>query len=614
MRKAIFTFLTFGMSVFLLVGGQVNAAEPEHADVRVLIDISGSMKQNDPNNLRRPALRMLVGLLQPGTRAGVWIFARYAGELVSPGPVDQAWKDRALQASEEIKSPGMFTNIEAVLRKAAHDWERGAVTHRRHLLLLTDGMVDVSKAPGESAASRERILNELLPKLRDMGVQVHSIALSARADHELLKQLSGQTGGWYEQVDSAEQLQRVFLKLFEKAGKPDGLPLKDNRFLVDNTIREATVLVFRKEGSAEPVLNSPSGQRFTRDKVPAFISWHSDTGYDLITLRDPEPGEWGIDADMDPDNRVMVVTDLKLHVSELPSRIATGESIHVAAHLSNDGRMITRRDFLDLVELRAETVTGKGIAPQPLNDKGYKGDATAMDGEYAMTFTERAEKPEVDLVIAAESSTFLRESRHMLAVVAPGTLSIRGEEGGLQAVVTPETSVLQPDQLKVNIWQEDGNGIRFPLESRMEDGVYQGEIADKEWAVHARIEGMSRLGNPLSYELGPVYVSGMAPAAAPEVQATAEQTESEGAKPAEPAGAETAAAQPEPAAAPAKETEDEGGWLLPALGFAAVNLLVIAGGLAFWWLRRRSQGEEDFALIDDEDDAPPEPDQAVEEK
>ncbi len=53
------------------------------SDVRVVIDVSGSMKQNDPQNLRAPGLRLLSGLLPPESAAGVWTFAsgQYAGAL-----------------------------------------------------------------------------------------------------------------------------------------------------------------------------------------------------------------------------------------------------------------------------------------------------------------------------------------------------------------------------------------------------------------------------------------------------------------------------------------------------------------------------------------------------
>ncbi len=43
-------------------------------DLRLLIDVSGSMKESDPDNLRAPALELIVRLLPEGARAGVWTF------------------------------------------------------------------------------------------------------------------------------------------------------------------------------------------------------------------------------------------------------------------------------------------------------------------------------------------------------------------------------------------------------------------------------------------------------------------------------------------------------------------------------------------------------------
>ncbi|MDO7555449.1 MAG: hypothetical protein MUR16_04995, partial [Oceanospirillaceae bacterium] len=44
-------------------------------DIRVLIDVSGSMKDTDPNKLRIPALQVLTQLLPAGSKAGIWQFA-----------------------------------------------------------------------------------------------------------------------------------------------------------------------------------------------------------------------------------------------------------------------------------------------------------------------------------------------------------------------------------------------------------------------------------------------------------------------------------------------------------------------------------------------------------
>ena len=68
-RNGQFLIMT---AILLLLGNGVaistaSATEPVN-DVRVMIDISGSMKHNDPHNLRAPALRLLTGLLPKGAR------------------------------------------------------------------------------------------------------------------------------------------------------------------------------------------------------------------------------------------------------------------------------------------------------------------------------------------------------------------------------------------------------------------------------------------------------------------------------------------------------------------------------------------------------------------
>jgi uncharacterized protein (TIGR03503 family) len=393
----------------------------------------------------------------------------------------------------------------------------------------------------------------------------------------------------------------VFLKLFEQAGRPDGLPLKDNKFRVDNTIREATILLFRTDGAAEPTLTSPSGQTFGREQAPPFVSWHRDTGYDLITLRDPEAGEWALSADMDPDNRVMVVTDLKLQVSELPSRIAVGDVLPVAANLANDGRLITRRAFLDLVEMRAETQGDAGLAPWPLNDKGYKGDQAPDDGVYSMNLVEAQPHQRLELVVAAESPTFLRERRQLLQVLEPASLALLETDADtLAARVVITDAVMRDDGLSVGVWQQATDGAKRKLElSRQEDGGYQATLVERGLPVYARVEGTSKLGTAVAREYGPLYAPGVAAPAEPEpaVEAVAEPAEPEPVQPVE----ESTAPEEVP---PAAKAEDEAaGWLVPTIAFVGVNLLLVIAGGVFWWLRRRAGGDDDEIdlLLEDED-------------
>ena len=72
-----------------------SAAEPSAAaanEVRILIDTSGSMKKTDPQNLRVPALKLLINLLPAGTQTGIWLFDSKPQILNAPTPVTTTGK------------------------------------------------------------------------------------------------------------------------------------------------------------------------------------------------------------------------------------------------------------------------------------------------------------------------------------------------------------------------------------------------------------------------------------------------------------------------------------------------------------------------------------------
>ncbi len=570
----------FGLGLALVLSLPVALAEPEHADVRVLIDVSGSMKQNDPDNLRRPALRMMVGLIQPGTRAGVWTFAGGADELVARGQVDEAWKEQGALLSRRIDSPGQFTDIEGALRLAISDWRDTEPEYRRHILLLTDGMVDVSDQKDESLASRQRILDQLLPELKSLTVQVHAVALSDRADHELMQRLSAETGGWYQKVDAAAQLQKSFLRIFEKAGRPDALPLVGNKFEVDRSVREATVLVFRREGAKETRLIAPDGQAFAGSDIAAGVAWRRDEGYDLITIAKPAVGEWSLEADMDPDNRVMVVTDLKLQFGELPNRVAVGEALPVIAHLSNHGAVINQRAFLDLLTLHAEVGVADRRDSLAINDRGERGDRQAEDGYFSARLRRDHAEDALELRLAAESETFVRQRRHVLSVLEPLSVELIAEHAdqppGVR--VTLNEGVVEPDA-DVQVWQESPGGTFMQLTTeRNEEGGFVAPMIDPAMPLFARVLGKGRSGQVVERSYGPLFLPGFEARPEPLSEPVAEQ----------PLPTEQ---QPE-----AETSSDD--QVTIALFVSANVLLVSAGGL-FWWLRRRRKREE-ITLVDDE--------------
>src|SRR5690554_5650962 len=130
---------------------------PESPDVRIIVDISGSMKETDPNNLRQPAVRLLARIIPEGSTAGVWTFGQYVNMLVPHGEVDDTWRQLAIDRTQQINSVALRTNLGKAIEVASDDYVTGGTLQNTHFILLTDGKVDISNsADVNQARSEER--------------------------------------------------------------------------------------------------------------------------------------------------------------------------------------------------------------------------------------------------------------------------------------------------------------------------------------------------------------------------------------------------------------------------------------------------------------------------
>lgn len=599
-------------------------AEPTD-DVRVLFDISGSMKRTDAYNLRRPALRLFTSLLPKGANSGVWTFGQWTNMLVKHGPVNTAWKDKARKAADEISSRGLRTNIEDVLRRATWDWKSPDKDQRRSLILLTDGLVDVSKDAAENTASRARILDEILPRLQQAGVTVHTIALSSESDTPLLEQLAAATGGWFETIETADGLERLFLRMFEKVSKTDTLPLIGNKVSIDNSIHETTFLVFRKPGTPATTITSPEGKNFGQKKLPAGVEWHADERYDLITVQDPAPGEWTINADVDPDNRVMVVTDLHMKNTELPNDLSADRPLLFTLQLEQEGKIIDRPDFLQFVTATLTQVSNNGEEQKwRLRDDGKHADLTANDGIFSTRLDKSLVEGEYEFILDMDGTTFKRNQRQSAKVYgAPVNAQLAPLGHGRYALtIVPYASLIDTNTLKIDIEHVLPDGRletakvpqASPAEWRLELDA-SGNAGKHELMAH--ITGQRTDGSALDMQLGPILFEAnddAAPqprepmrAAQPEQPDSAVQEEI----PAEPVPDTPPPEEPaEPEQPAGNENPPQVSWgLIIGSIFGLTTLLagMVFGGIKLWpkFQAWRNQKKEAAASAEEKQETPP---------
>lgn len=558
----------------------------DRSDLRVLIDISGSMKENDPENLRAPALKLLVGLLPDNVDAGVWTFGTGVKPIVKHKNVDKTWKSRALKASDQITSDDLFTNIEQALRAAIKDVPDDESANR-NLILLTDGMVDLKDGEEANDDSRARILTDLMDQLKAKNITVHTIALSDNADHELSDQLALGTDGWAEKVENADQLQRIFLRMFEKSTPQETVPLIDNKFTIDSAIEEFTLLVFKKSTDKITTITQPDGTSFESQSIPEDAVWYEEEGYDLVTVTTPMPGEWSIDADFDPDNRVMVVTDLKLNTTDFPNSVFLGEAYDFQVWLSSEGKVIDRDDFYDVLSIEM-LQEANGVLQEiwTLIERD-------AEQKYHQDLGQSFEPGRASLRIIVDGKTFQREKIHTVEVYEQplkidAKADVRHNKQHLHLIkIKPIEDLVHGDSVTVNatINKPDGTQEITQANSSLLGTEWLVEIKDPmpgEYAVVLAVQAEGKHGRPISFT-SETYRLGER---VPDQVDFAEEKEPE---PATDLTEEAPISDEEIAESePAEEEESSVDWMTIAMYVGGANVIIGVIGLAVWiYIRKR---------------------------
>ena len=628
--------LTLLLSAWLLPAGQVFAAQP---DVRLVVDISGSMKETDPNNLRIPATNLLIDLLPADSQAGIWTYGAYVNMLVSHGRVTENWRRNARQQATKVNSVALFTDIENAIERAA--WDMGKTTDggERHIVLLSDGLVDISEATtaeqraAENQQSRDHLLRNLVPKLADAGYVIHTLALSDEADLDLMSTMAQRTGGLHAIAYTANDLMPLLLQIMNRFVPSEEVPLQDNRFLIDPTIDEFTVLVFHAPG-ASATLHDPSNQQYTREQTVPAIRWHGNQRYTMITVNKPAAGQWYIETPEHPDNRVTVISDIRFHSSGFPPTVYRGYPQQIEAWFTEEGRAIDRREFLGLLDVKVN----HHKAERQLASFGMP--LAESRPRYVATISQFPELGEQSIKIEVDGKTFRRQVVHSFNVqdVVAASLQLPEDGSAPRVILRSQHPDLKPDDIRFNV---TANGEPLAAEYRG-DGEWKVDLAgldrSRDHTLAVQVQGQMQ-GQALNIDLPemqlqasgapasdapPAFVPNPVPQAIPTpVIPVPEETPPV----AEPVPAVTAEPEVDEAVDEVAESDAEGGsllggldlspieswedprmlWIYIALGVANILLFLVAFMMYRRFVnkrkaRRDAMDQQDNALADLDDD------------
>lgn len=349
MKKLIFILI----SVATLLLSQLTLAEKTSVDAIVILDSSGSMKKSDPKSLRKPAAKLFINLLNEDDRVSIMSFSDNGYPITYLNTLDNDKNIQlTLDATDKVSTKGVYTNIHAAIERAYKILSENKSDREPIIILLSDGKMDVGN-DAKSQALSAQLIDETVPKLVEKNIKVYSIAFTENSDQELLTVLSESTEGFCKVAANDEELHRAFTSIFEKSKKPDMLPLTENSFLADASIREITIVANKETPDSKIFLQDPNEKKFDASVKDKNIKWFISDTFDMITIKKPIEGEWKI-LFSDNDNKAYIVTDMKMK-SKFDFINENGiHKIQVHAWLEKEENTVIEVEILDSIHAKME--------------------------------------------------------------------------------------------------------------------------------------------------------------------------------------------------------------------------------------------------------------------
>jgi uncharacterized protein (TIGR03503 family) len=252
----------------------------------------------------------------------------------------------------------------------------------------------------------------------------------------------------------------------------NSIKLLQNRFRIDYEVDEITMVFFREYGSTPIVLVRPNGSKiFQGDADGESVFWYDTSTYDMISIKKPMRGPWQAVGQILPDSRVMVLSDIKLHVDPLPEKLFSGEILKQTAYLTNGGKPIDYREFRDVVQLSIQFYstnnpesTNFGADMQTIatfEDNGKGMDETPLDGTYTGQFNLSIPTGEWKPIFVVATPMFTREQVDPSLILYPNPIKLEveldGGGGGYHKLLIDADR----EHIDINSLLIDGK-IRFP--------------------------------------------------------------------------------------------------------------------------------------------------------
>jgi len=206
---AVLAVAVVSLSATAQEAADIETARP--LDIILVLDNSGSMKNNDPGFLTREVVKNFVEKLKTNVQLGMIVFDKSARIVCPLAPLGQQNERTAfLEGLAEVDYSGLLTNSPDGIERAIYAFRQsGRSEAEKCIVFVTDGIVDT----GDKATDAKKaawVKEDLCREARERGVKIFAVAFTEAADYAFIQSIASRTGGNYFRALSSEDISRVF--------------------------------------------------------------------------------------------------------------------------------------------------------------------------------------------------------------------------------------------------------------------------------------------------------------------------------------------------------------------------------------------------------------------
>ena len=424
--ERISTWITgLGIVFLTLLSANIGHTQQPLADIALIIDSSGSMEENDPNNLRRNAAKFFIGLADPNVRIAIVDFNGSAKTFARLTFADAVGKDQLRRAVDQVDSDGdtdlflaLWQGFDELSRSNYPDTKKAAV-------MLTDGQNNAAGDPLRAVASYVT-----------QGWSVYTIGLGDDVDVKGLQDIARATAeGQYFKV-TLDNMQTVYNKIIANIAG-DSVVRKYEGYVnigqevtkyapIDNSVERAKFATNYGTGSRiDMLLMDPTGIEITPQSVALTpnVAYESGDTFAIYTVDKPKSGKYemkviGTDIPTQGGKYEVTVTatsDFVTNFLAFNPSYSIGDALHVGIRAQE--KTGNTASALSGAITSAEIVRPDGHIDTL--DLAYEG-----NGVYANTYQNVNTQGIYLLRVSVNDSGFSREVEEQIVVGAIDNVSI----------------------------------------------------------------------------------------------------------------------------------------------------------------------------------------------